>query len=209
MKILLSQTKHCKICFKEIRDKSLHNLLSKNNNLCEECFSKFEPQFIHFDMNGVKGLSIYKYDECLKELIYKYKGCYDIELKSVFLSRYILYLKTIYLGYKIIPMPSYYLDDEQRGFNHVLEIAKLLNLPICRCIEKTEKIKQADLNYKERKQIGNVLKINNLESIKGSKILLFDDICTTGSTLRAAIQLVRQGKPKKIKILTIAKNIKK
>ena len=39
------------------------------------------------------------------------------------------------------------------------------------------------------------------------KVVLVDDVCTTGSTLRAAIKLIKQ-KVKKIKIYTISTNYK-
>lgn len=182
--------------------------MHKNNELCEECFSKFKPTFFHYKIDNFNAISIYPYDEVIRELIYKYKGCFDIELKSVFTSRFLLYLRLKYFGYIIVPVPSYYLDDKTRGFNHVVEIAKLLKLPIVSCLEKTEKIKQANLKSAERKQIGKVLKINDITLIKNKKILLFDDICTTGSSLKASIKLIMKGRPKKIEILTIAKNIK-
>ena len=67
----------CKICFKEINDYSLYNLIRKKNILCEECFSKLDAKFISFKIGDIKGMSIYEYTDFIKELIYKYKGCAD------------------------------------------------------------------------------------------------------------------------------------
>lgn len=209
LKRLENPIKYCKICFKKISDYSLHNLHCKNNDLCEECFAKFQPKFINYKINEVKAMSLYEYDETLKDLIFKYKGCFDIELKSVFTSRYLLYLKLKYFGYKIVTIPSYITDDRIRGFNHVEEIAKLLNLQMLTVLEKTEKIKQADLGYKDRQKIGNILSIKNKETIYNQKILLMDDICTTGASLKAASKLILECKPKKLQIFTIAKNVMK
>lgn len=206
MKILLNQTNHCKICFKEIKDYSFHNLIFKNNDLCEDCFNKFVPRFIHFKHGKIKCLALYEYDQTIKELIYKYKGCYDIELKSVFLSRYLWFLKWKYMGYKIVTIPSWWEDDKLRGFNHVKEIAKLLNLPMLEVLEKTIDHKQADQNVEGRKQIGKVLKLSHLELIENQKILIMDDVHTTGSSIDATINLLKAGKPKKIQVLVIAKN---
>lgn len=206
MKILSNQIRHCKICFNEIKDNSLHNLFSKNNDICEECFNKFEPKFIHFKHGKINCLAIYQYDVTIKELLYKYKGCFDIEMSNVFLSRYLWFLKLKYRGYKIVPLPSYYLDDEARGFNHVKEIGRFFNLPLLDILEKTENVKQADQNVEGRKKIGKILKINNLELIENQKILVMDDVHTTGSSIEAAINLIQQGKPKKIQVFVIAKN---
>ena len=38
-------------------------------------------------------------------------------------------------------------------------------------------------------------------------ILIVDDVFTTGSTIRAAIDLVKQAKPKNIKVLVMAKTV--
>lgn len=206
MKASLHPTNHCKICFKEIKDNSFHNLFFRRNDICEDCFNKFQPKFIHFKHGKVKCLSIYHYDLTIKDLLYKYKGCYDIELKSVFLSRYLWYLRLKYYGYKVITLPSYYLDDERRGFNHVKEIAKLLKLPLLEILEKTKDHKQADQNFEGRKKIGKVLKLSHLELIKNQKILIMDDVHTTGSSIDAAINLIKEGKPKKIEVLVVAKN---
>ena len=199
----------CKICFKKIGDNSLYNFVNKNNLLCEDCFCKFQAKFIHFKIGNVKGLSVYEYSDYLKELIYKFKGCYDYELKDVFLYRYLTYLKLKYHGYYIVYVPSYYIDDERRGFNHVkaiFESLKLKELPILR---KKIAHKQSDQTFKGRKNINNVLEIDENANLKDKKILLVDDIMTTGSTLLTSIELLKSKGAKKIEILVIAKTKKK
>ena len=196
---------YCKICFNEINDFSLYSLVNKNNLLCESCFHKFQAKFINFNINNVHGLAIYEYDQTIKELIYKFKGCYDYELKDVFLSRYLPYLRLKYKGYLIVPMPSYYIDDEKRGYNHVIEIYKSLNLEICPLIYKAKKHKQSDHSSKGRMDISNVLKLKENVSMKGKKLLLVDDIFTTGSTLFTAIEIIKKLNPKKMEILVVAK----
>ena len=199
----------CKICFKKIADYSLYNLINKNNILCEECFSKMKAQFNSFSIDNVQGLAIYDYDETIKELIYKFKGCYDYELKDVFLSRYLQYLRFMYRGYVMIPAPSYYLDDERRGFNHVVEIFKPLKLEILPIISKNQAHKQSDHSAKGRMDITHVLEIDKNVSLKGKNILLVDDIFTTGSTIFSCLQLIKKLHPKRIQILVVAKTKKK
>ena len=41
------------------------------------------------------------------------------------------------------------------------------------------------------------------------KVLVVDDVFTTGSSVRAVIDLIKQGKPKKIAVLVVAKNAEK
>ena len=199
---------YCKICFKEIRDYSLYNLMNKKNILCEQCFEKLNAKFIGFKIGAIKGVAIYEYTDFIKELIYKYKGCYDYELKDVFLYRYINYLRIMYRGYYIVPAPSFHLDDEKRGFNHVIEIYKALKLEILPIIKKIEAHKQSDMSYKKRFNVNKVFAIDNV-NVKDKKILLVDDIFTTGSTLMSCIDLLKEKGAKKIEVLVIAKTKKK
>ena len=200
---------YCRICFKKITDYSLYNLINKKNILCEECFDKFKAKFHKFSLDGINGLAIYDYDENMKNLIYKFKGCYDYELKDVFLTRYLSYLRFMYIGYYMVPVPSYYLDDEKRGFNHVVEIFKPLKLKMLPIIHKTKSHKQSDHTAKGRRDITHILSIDKNVNLKDKKILLVDDIMTTGSTLFSCVELLKKLHPKKIEILVIAKTKKK
>lgn len=106
----------------------------------------------------------------------------------------------------MIPAPSYQKNDEERGFNHVEEMFSVLNLKMKKCIHKTKQVKQADLTTKERQEIGSVLEIDNVD-LSGKNVLLVDDVYTTGSTIKAMINLVRQKGAKKIKVLLMSKTI--
>ena len=200
---------YCKICFHKITDFSLFNLVHKHNLLCEECFGKMKPKFISFSIGSIKGLAVYEYDNEIKDLLYKYKGCSDYELKDVFLYRYLSYLKLKFKGYYVVPAPSYYLDDERRGFNHVVEIFKSLNLPMLLVLKKKNGHKQSDQSFKNRRMIYDVIDIDEYVILKGKKILLVDDVMTTGSTLLTAIELLKKKGAKEIKMLVIAKTKKK
>jgi len=175
--------------------------------VCDKCFKKYHAQFINFKILNVKGVSIYKYDDNIRELIYQFKGCYDIELGSLFLEQYLLYFKTMFKGYYLIPIPSYYKDDIRREFNHVIEAFNCLKLPYLPIIEKIDEYKQSDQHKTDRMNISKHLKVSDLDKVHGKKILLVDDVVTTGSTLKACIELIRGAQPKDIKILTIAKTM--
>lgn len=202
--ISLDQTQICKNCFKDIQNVDLFTFFNKNPSLCKNCIATFEPKFYSFKVDGIKVLALYDYDDLFKELIYKFKGCYDYELHPIFLEQYKRELKFLYHGYKIIPAPSYKNDDRKRGFNHVIEIYKSLGLEIVEAFEKTEKFKQADHNFKDRKKIKNYIKVKETIS-PNSKILLVDDIYTTGSTLKTMISLLKDSGIKTIKALVLCK----
>lgn len=202
-KRLKERTEICKICFNEYYRNSLRTIF-RNDHICNTCYKKFNPVFISHKIDEVKALSIYYYDEETKTLLYQLKGCYDIELSSVFLANFSYLLKIRFHNYYVIPIPSYHLDDIAREFNHVEEIFKYLELPMLKILYKSEKYKQSDQKAKDRHLISNYLKVSDLKQVENKRILLVDDVITTGSTLRAAINLIKEGRPKCIKILTVA-----
>ena len=205
--ILKNQTKCCKICFKEIKSSSIYNLLNEDNVLCESCFGELKGKFINFKIGTIRALAIYDYNETLKKLIYTFKGCYDYELKDVFLDRYKSYLRQIYHGYYVVPVPSSEVDDLKRGFNHVVEIFKTLNLPMLYVLKKVKRDKQSSKHKKDRLNVESILVGEKLDQISNRKILVVDDIYTTGSTIAKSLDILKKANPKKIEVLLIAKTI--
>ena len=180
-------------------------LFDENVCLCPNCREELEPRFISFEVDGYKGLAIYEYTPFIKNLIYLYKGCFDYELNETFLNLYIKEISVRFKDYKIIPIPSYIEDDKKRGFNHVVEAFKKLGLEVLPLIEKTAHQKQADKNAKKRKEIAKYLAFKSQMSLDKTKVLMVDDIYTTGATMRATISMVEKLNPKDIKVLVLAK----
>ena len=172
--------------------------------ICHRCFLKFKPIYQDFIVDDIKALTIYSYDEQIQNMLYQFKGCFDYELAGVFLDYCRHYLMIKYFGYVLIPAPSSEEADKERGFNHVIEMFKPLKLKIEPCIKKTSNIKQSDLSAEQRKDIKNHLVISDIDLSK-KKVLIVDDVYTTGSTIKAMIDLVKSKHPKKIKVLVMSK----
>lgn len=202
--VSFQQTQICKNCFNDIKIDDLYSLMNKNPTLCKNCVATFSPKFYRFRVEGIKAIAIYDYDDLMKDLIYKFKGCYDYELHSIFLERFAKEISILFYGYKVVPAPSYKDDDSKRGFNHVVEIYKSLKLEVLDLFEKTEKFKQADHNLKDRKKIKNYIKLkDNVELYP--KLLLVDDIYTTGSTIKTMISALKEKGIRDIKIIILCK----
>ena len=195
----------CKICFHNFFDDSLIHLANNNLCICKNCLKDIRAKFIKFDVDGVSAVSIYDYDDRIQSLLYQFKGCYDYELKDVFLGRYNRELSIRYKNYIIVPIPSYVEDDEEREFNHVVEIFKSLKLQMLFLLKKTARVKQATSTSSQRKNINKHIELIDKPDLSNKKILIVDDVYTTGSTMKAAISLIRQLNPKKIRVLVISK----
>lgn len=167
-----------------------------------------DASFYKWKIGKVNCLSIYPYAGKIRNLIYQFKGCGDIELAKTFIPYLEPFLKIRFRGYCIVPAPSSKSRDEIRGFNQVEEIAKRLGMPILNCLEKEGDSKQSSLNKEERKKVGKFIHLKKGWRIKGKKVLLMDDVYTTGSTIKACIKRLEGGGAKKIEVLAIAKTMK-
>lgn len=76
------------------------------------------------------------------------------------------------------------------------------------CIIKTKNIiEQSKLKKEERQEnIKGVYQLKNKQSIENKKILLIDDIYTTGSTVNECSRILKQANPNKIGVLVLAKD---
>lgn len=125
---------------------------------------------------------------------------------------YLLNKQPNFSSFILIPIPLNIKKLKWRGFNQAEEIArelsKFLNLPIySKCLIKTkETIPQIKLNDEERKvSLKNAFSINNPNLIKDKKILLIDDVYTTGSTMEEAARILKKAGAKEVIGVTVAR----
>ena len=80
---------YCLMCFKSLFEYvSIKTLIFPNKYLCDHCKSKLkEINQVEYIL-GVKVKYLYEYNQFMKDMIYQYKGCYDIVLKDVFLYKH-------------------------------------------------------------------------------------------------------------------------
>jgi len=198
-------TQICKVCFNEIKMESLHFLMN-NSCICKKCLAKYEPEFKEFKFYGYKALAIYEYKDAIKEKLFIFKGCSDYELKDTFIMIFKKELGIRYQNYIMVPMPSLLEGDKERGFNHVIEMFKCLNLKMEIMFKKIGHNKQAKSSYFKRKEMAkHIVFLENID-LKNKKILLIDDVITTGSTLKTAIDLLKERNVNDIQILVMSKN---
>lgn len=109
----------------------------------------------------------------------------------------------------IIPIPLHRKRMEKRGYNQAELIAGALGKTLCIPVDsrlmkrKVNTRPQKELDYRERKQ-----NMKNAFFLKGEnryrRILLVDDIYTTGSTIEAAAELLKRNGAENVFFLTIA-----
>lgn len=110
----------------------------------------------------------------------------------------------------ITAVPMHKKDEKERGFNQSVllakELSKLLDIPYADTLIKTKRTKkQHDLSFSERKtNLNGAFTLTDKELLTGKRILLIDDIITSGNTLGTCCKLLAKAKPSKICCATIA-----
>jgi len=112
----------------------------------------------------------------------------------------------------IIAVPLHWKKEFRRGFNQSAVIASYIARILCKqylpgvLYRKRNTLSQTELSEEERKKnVTGVFRIRSARLIESRKILLVDDVYTSGATAREARKTLMIGGAKKVTILTIAK----
>ena len=179
-------------------------LLSNQGSYCLNCKSGDRE----FDI----GRSVFVYDGEIKNLIagLKYNNKpYISRTLSQYLAK--LYKELDWQADLIVPVPLTKARKKWRGYNQAELLAEgvsdVLGIPIN--TEALVKIKdtdsQASLTLQERrKNLQSSFKVLDKYAVRGKKILLIDDVMTTGSTANACTNALKKAHADKVFVLTIA-----
>lgn len=143
-----------------------------------------------FEINGVKVYSQYIYEGEVRLALLRYKESLDKLMSGVFLNPYWAYK---FKNYCIVLVPSTASAIKKRGFHHLRLIAEasgFKNIAEDTLIHTGEK-EQAMKEFADRHSVQSEIKIQNTDFIKNKKVLILDDIVTSGETLNTCINLVK------------------
>ena len=111
----------------------------------------------------------------------------------------------------IVPVPLHWFRRLTRGYNQTDVLAGLLGrrlgLPKIPCLRRTRRTRQqARMNKEERRRnVRHAFACRT--SPAGRRLLLLDDVFTTGSTLKAATEALLDGGASSVSVLTIARDL--
>lgn len=222
---------NCSLCQQElIRNLSLIELFSAPSLCCSACLQKFSridpktaclgcgrPQLqkaLCSDCQKwqttypqlLENTALFTYDDVLKNWMQRYKFEGDYHLRFIFASELKQQLQAFH-GYLICPIPLTEDRFNTRGFN---QVNGLLSAAKCKSTELLARpepsLPQSKKTRQERLQLMQpfVLTIAP-EKIKNKRVLLVDDVYTTGRTLFHAADIFWQNGVKVVKSLTLAR----
>jgi ComF family protein len=111
-----------------------------------------------------------------------------------------------------VPVPLHWRREHHRGFNQARELARNLELPLVDALIRHRNTRaQVELAavrrhvnvhaaFRLRRQL-----IWTLPSIEGAKVLLVDDVSTTGATLQACARVLKEAGAAVVYALTAAR----
>lgn len=194
----------------------------ETKSLCKKCEillnsqAKFIIESTNNKENFDEHIYIFQYEGIIRNIILQYKFKDKVYIYKTF-TNFILKNEKIFKILKsydtIIPVPISSKRKKERGYNQsgllAKEIGKNLDI-VCieNCLFKTKNIiEQSKLNRQERiKNIQGAYELRNKELLQNKKILLIDDIYTTGSTANECSKMLKQAQVNKIGVFTLAKD---
>lgn len=198
-RIKLISKYYCKKCYKPV-------ITAKG--ICNECRNRK----IYY--NNIKAIGVY--EEILKQAIILYKFSYRWKIGYDFseLIQQNINAKFITDNDFLVPVPLTKTKLLERGFHHtffiIKALSKIYNIPVIKdlLIKKQDTPPQSLLSRQKRLvNLHDKFKINSkyLNLINKKKILLFDDVYTTGATIQECSKTLKNHNVKEINTLILAR----
>jgi competence protein ComFC len=171
--------------------------------ICCDC-QKWQKLYPNYQF---KNESLYFYNEAMEEFMQKYKFYGDYRLRFIFAKEMAQRLKK-YREWVIVPIPISKKRFSLRGFNQVEGL--LLASGICfysALMKPFDREYQSHKTREERLQTVQPFLLTQAgkSTLYHKKILLVDDIYTTGRTLFHAYGVIKEALPKKVQTFTLVR----
>lgn len=155
--------------------------------------------------------SAFIYKGAIKSLIKKMKHERNAYLCRVFAS-YLsaLFFKNLFIADFVVFVPMTRNRERRRGYNQGKRLAECfaekVNLEVKDILIKTKETKkQALLSAKERRDnLKSSFKVVDKKAVKDKRIVLIDDVTTTGSTAETISAILKKAGAKSVILLTVA-----
>jgi len=212
----------CQRCGREIFDgyfcPECMKVLPKNDgNICNRCGRKTDyPEDYCITCSGTEFSadmcrSAFYYNEISGALIHRFKyrnKRYMANMFSEFLAN--LYFKNFMDAEMIVFVPMTEKEKRERGYNQsellADKLSERLNLPVVPAVGKVkDTVHQVGLDREQRlKNLKGAFKVTDKNAVKGKKILLVDDVMTTGTTVNTISAALKKAGAEKVLVLTVA-----
>lgn len=154
-----------------------------------------------------KNRSLFVYNRFLKNILSRYKFRGDIAVIEAVRDDWQSLLKNAPADAVIVPIPLSSERLYERGFNQSLVLAQLLDRPLEDCLLRANhEEKQSKKTRTERLETReDIFKLKEGVNVRGKKVIVIDDIYTTGATIRHAARILLRAGAKSVSSYTLAR----
>ncbi|WP_027965372.1 ComF family protein [Halalkalibacillus halophilus] len=188
---------HCSKCAKEIPRSKL---------ICRDCVqwkNLFEEDPL------VKNISLYQYNDFMREIIakFKYRGDYEVSyaFQNQMQQSYEHHFKKLKLN--IVPIPLSDSRQKERGFNQAEALAlHLEKTPLTNLLYRKESFHEEKQSKRSKFERIHSNQTFYTSATVPENILLIDDLYTTGTTIRQAAIVLKKSGAKSVYSFTLIRS---
>lgn len=161
-------------------------------------------------------ISVFRYAYPLDRLLHQFKYHQQLAWGALLANALLKQLPDLPVTERpdvLIAMPMHVNRIKQRGFNHALELAKAIHqawhipLEIEGCIRVIDTPTQAGMDMKTRtRNLRGAFK--SQPSWQGKHVMVVDDVMTTGASMHAVANVLKQAGAAKVTALVLARTLK-
>jgi len=174
-------------------------MIKRAKQICPICCRQSLDGVVHsrcknsHDVDGLTAIWSYR-EKTMRQVIEAIKFGFNQNLVADILADVTLPKQE---NHVLVPLPLYWYRENWRGFNQAEEVARQLakkwRLPVVRALERTKNTKQqAKVANKKEREINLAGAFRVVESVKNKKVMLLDDVYTSGASMREAARTLKQ-----------------
>lgn len=185
----------------------------KDNFICSQCRERFE---VHQGIRevGEKGIPVYDslvYNRFFRERYAEYK----FQGKNFYDRLFAQYLVKSYKDNGLdvdilVYVPMHFRAECERGYNQSAllanETGKVLEIPVVSTLRKSKSTRrQIEMTLEGRRtNVQEAFTVLDAKSVRGKRVLVVDDIITTGATLSEVFRVLSEQEPASLAGLVLA-----
>lgn len=196
----------CLSCCQPFTPSPIREILEGTPRLCDECLSKIVIKLEERNTFGFKTLFLSSYDGIYKTWLMNFKEYSDVVLAPCFLTTFLPLIRLRFPGRLFIPLPSSPDRVKKRGFAHLDLMLSASHLPYQACLLKGNQEEQKWLSGSKRNAPKAISVAPGSASLAGKRVVLFDDVFTSGATLKSSYDAILSLHPKQVEGLILMDN---